>query len=66
MADAACWRRLRNPRHRFHHGGSGSDPKLNMLALYAVTGGADFVIQAWLVSRRNHRIAAAGTSLSTS
>jgi uncharacterized membrane protein HdeD (DUF308 family) len=32
------------------------DPRLDMLALYAATGGADFVIQAWLLARRRRRL----------
>jgi uncharacterized membrane protein HdeD (DUF308 family) len=31
---------------------AGHAPKLSMLALYAATGGADFIIQAWLLARR--------------
>jgi uncharacterized membrane protein HdeD (DUF308 family) len=39
---------------------SGSDdPKLEMLALYAATGGVDFLIQAWLLARRTDRVAEA-------
>jgi len=35
---------------------SGSSaPQLNMLALYAATGGIDFIIQAGLLARRHHR-----------
>jgi hypothetical protein len=34
---------------------AGTQPKLSMLAIYAATGGADFVIQAWLVARRRRR-----------
>jgi hypothetical protein len=29
-----------------------------MLAAYALGGGIEFVIQAWLLSRRDHRVAA--------
>jgi uncharacterized membrane protein HdeD (DUF308 family) len=36
---------------------AGNDPRLNMLALYAATGGLDFVIQAWLLARRRRRVA---------
>jgi uncharacterized membrane protein HdeD (DUF308 family) len=32
-------------------------PKLGMLAIYAATGGVEFVIQAWLLARRRHRLA---------
>jgi uncharacterized membrane protein HdeD (DUF308 family) len=35
------------------------DPKLEMVALYAATGGVDFIIQAWLLARRTHRVAEA-------
>jgi uncharacterized membrane protein HdeD (DUF308 family) len=31
---------------------TGSDPMLSVLAIYAATGGIDFVIQAWLLVRR--------------
>jgi hypothetical protein len=34
----------------------GSDPKLAMLSLYAAADGIDFVIQAWLLARRRHRL----------
>ena len=43
------------------------DPKLSMLALYAATGGTEFVIQAWLLARRRRRAATtAGPILSAS
>jgi uncharacterized membrane protein HdeD (DUF308 family) len=29
-----------------------ANPKLGMLAIYAATGGVEFVIQAWLLARR--------------
>jgi len=29
-----------------------NDPKLRMIAIYAATGGLDFLIQAWLLARR--------------
>jgi uncharacterized membrane protein HdeD (DUF308 family) len=35
---------------------AGGDPMLNMLAIYAGTGGVDFVIQAWLLARRRRRV----------
>jgi uncharacterized membrane protein HdeD (DUF308 family) len=39
---------------------AGSSPQLSMLALYAATGGIDFVIQAGLLARRRrHGVAAA-------
>jgi uncharacterized membrane protein HdeD (DUF308 family) len=31
---------------------TGTDPMLNMLAIYAAGGGIDFVVQAWLLARR--------------
>jgi uncharacterized membrane protein HdeD (DUF308 family) len=31
---------------------SGTDPMLNMLAIYAAGGGIDFLVQAWLLARR--------------
>jgi uncharacterized membrane protein HdeD (DUF308 family) len=37
------------------------DPTLRMLAAYALGGGIEFVIQAWLLSRRRHRFAMAPT-----
>ena len=43
----------------------GGQPMLNMVAVYAATGGADFVIEAWLLLRRRRQLAnsnAAGTS----
>jgi uncharacterized membrane protein HdeD (DUF308 family) len=38
---------------------SSHDPKLRMIAVYAATGGLDFAIQAWLLSRRQHHVAVA-------
>jgi uncharacterized membrane protein HdeD (DUF308 family) len=35
---------------------TADDPKLMMLAIYAATGGAEFVIQAWLLARRRRRL----------
>jgi uncharacterized membrane protein HdeD (DUF308 family) len=32
-------------------------PNLSMLAIYAATGGIEFVIQAWLLTRRRRRLA---------
>jgi hypothetical protein len=32
-----------------------TDPMLSMLAIYAATGGIDFIIQAWLLARRRRR-----------
>ena len=37
--------------------GTGTNPKLMMLVVYAATGGLDFIIQAWLVARRPHQAA---------
>jgi uncharacterized membrane protein HdeD (DUF308 family) len=34
---------------------AGGDPKLSMLAIYAATGGIEFVIQAGLLARRQRR-----------
>jgi uncharacterized membrane protein HdeD (DUF308 family) len=34
---------------------TGNDPKLSMIAVYAATGGTEFVIQAWLLARRRRR-----------
>jgi uncharacterized membrane protein HdeD (DUF308 family) len=35
-----------------------ADPKLEMIAVYAAGGGLEFVLQAWLLARRTHRVAA--------
>jgi uncharacterized membrane protein HdeD (DUF308 family) len=32
------------------------NPRLSMLAIYAATGGVEFVIQAWLISRRQRHL----------
>jgi uncharacterized membrane protein HdeD (DUF308 family) len=46
---------------------AGAAPKLSMLAIYAATGGADFVIEAWLLARRRrHNEHVAGTLVSAS
>jgi uncharacterized membrane protein HdeD (DUF308 family) len=37
---------------------SRTDPVLSMLAVYAVGGGIDFAVQAWLLARRRRRLAA--------
>jgi hypothetical protein len=37
-----------------------------MLAIYAATGGVEFVIQAWLLGRRRRRLANASPVLSAS
>jgi len=37
---------------------TGENPKLRWLVLYTATGGAEFVIQAWLLSRRRRRLTA--------
>jgi hypothetical protein len=37
-------------------GAAGTTPALSMLALYAATGGIDF-IEAGLLARRHHRVA---------
>jgi uncharacterized membrane protein HdeD (DUF308 family) len=36
---------------------AGDNPNLSMLAIYAATGGTEFVIQAWLLARRQRRLA---------
>jgi hypothetical protein len=36
---------------------TGAHPMLNTLAIYAATGGTDFLIQAWLLVRRRRRLA---------
>jgi Na+/proline symporter len=41
-------------------------PKLGMIAIYAATGGTEFVIQAWLLARRRRRLANADPVLSAS
>jgi uncharacterized membrane protein HdeD (DUF308 family) len=41
-------------------------PNLGMLAIYAATGGVEFVIQAWLLGRRRRRLANAAPVLSAS
>jgi uncharacterized membrane protein HdeD (DUF308 family) len=41
-------------------------PKLGMLAIYAATGGVEFVIQAWLLGRRRRRLANAAPVLGAS
>lgn len=39
---------------------SGSNnPALRMIGVYAATGGGEFVLQAWLLTRRTHRMAEA-------
>jgi uncharacterized membrane protein HdeD (DUF308 family) len=35
---------------------AADNPKLRMLAIYAATGGIEFVIQAWLLTRRRRRM----------
>jgi uncharacterized membrane protein HdeD (DUF308 family) len=37
-------------------GSTADDPKLRMLAIYAATGGVEFVIEAWLLARRRRRL----------
>jgi uncharacterized membrane protein HdeD (DUF308 family) len=36
---------------------TGANPMLSMLAIYAATGGIDFLVQAWLLARRSRRLA---------
>jgi uncharacterized membrane protein HdeD (DUF308 family) len=38
---------------------TAGDPQLNGLVLYTATGGVEFVVQAWLLTRRRRRLAAA-------
>ena len=42
------------------YGSTRNNPALEMLAIYAATGGADFLIEAWLLARRRHRVQAVG------
>jgi hypothetical protein len=35
---------------------AANDPKLSMLAIYAATGGVEFVVQAWLIARRRRHL----------
>ena len=37
---------------------AGADPMLNMVVLYAATGGVDCIIEAWLLARRRHHVTA--------
>jgi uncharacterized membrane protein HdeD (DUF308 family) len=37
----------------------GLDPKLRMVAIYAASGGVEFVIQAWLLGRRPQQVSMA-------
>jgi len=41
----------------------GGDPKLGMIAIYAVTGGVEFVAQAWLLARRSRRMGTTGAPI---
>jgi uncharacterized membrane protein HdeD (DUF308 family) len=41
----------------FIAGSTADDPKLRMLAIYAATGGTEFVVQAWVLARRRRRLA---------
>jgi uncharacterized membrane protein HdeD (DUF308 family) len=36
---------------------AADNPNLSMLAIYAATGGTEFVVQAWLLARRRRRLA---------
>jgi uncharacterized membrane protein HdeD (DUF308 family) len=38
-------------------GSVADNPRLDMLAIYAATGGVEFIIQAWLLTRRRHGLA---------
>jgi hypothetical protein len=35
---------------------SADNPKLRMVAFYAVGGGVEFLIQAWLLARRQRQV----------
>ena len=41
---------------------AGGHPMLNMVAVYAATGGIDFVIEAWLLARRRRQFAGSEVS----
>jgi uncharacterized membrane protein HdeD (DUF308 family) len=46
---------------------TAADPMLGMIAIYAATGGIDFIVQAWLLARRRRRLGhRAGPILSAS
>jgi uncharacterized membrane protein HdeD (DUF308 family) len=45
---------------------TGTEPMLNMLAIYAAGGGIDLLVQAWLLARRRRRLATAEPVLSAS
>jgi uncharacterized membrane protein HdeD (DUF308 family) len=40
---------------------AGANPMLSMIAVYAAAGGIDFVVEAWLLARRNRRLGRPGT-----
>jgi len=42
-------------------GAAGGHPMLNMVVVYAATGGVDFVIEAWLLARRRRQFAGFGS-----
>jgi uncharacterized membrane protein HdeD (DUF308 family) len=42
---------------------AGNAPRLMPLVIYTATGGVEFVIQAWLLARRRHRLAQPGGSV---
>ena len=37
---------------------TSADPMLEMIAIYAATGGIDFIVEAGLLARRRRRLAA--------
>src|SRR5215470_19719357 len=41
---------------------AGGHPMLNMVVVYAATGGVDFVIEAWLLARRRRQLAGSEVS----
>jgi uncharacterized membrane protein HdeD (DUF308 family) len=42
---------------------AGGQPMLNMVGVYAATGGVDFVIEAWLLARRRRQFAGSQVSV---
>ena len=44
-------------------GAAGGHPMLNMVVVYAATGGVDFVIEAWLLARRRRQFAGSEVSV---
>jgi hypothetical protein len=44
-------------RGRYLIASASADPMLSMLAVYAATGGIDFLVEAWLLARRRRHVA---------